>query len=128
MNYPKRITKESADELYKRLLTYLTTQKRYSSKNCLQNKAADALGVSIYTLSAAIKLSTGGSYSKMLNSLRLKDACNMLSDPEFANDNIEYIGLQCGFASRQAFYAAFARQHSITPAQYRELHLELPTP
>ncbi len=117
-----RITQERADTLYVNLMAWLIHQSRYRTHDCLQASAAKALGVSVFTLSAAIKQSTGHSYSDIVNRLRLRDACVMLADNKFADTSAEYIGLLVGYASRQAFYTAFARLHNVTPKQYRQLH------
>jgi len=118
-----RINQGRADRLYVQLLAWLTAQGRYRSRDCSQANAAAALGVSVYTLSAAIKRSTEGRYSDIVNNLRLRDACEMLGDPTLENMSAEDIGLAAGYASRQAFYTAFARRHSVTPQQFRTLRL-----
>ncbi|MBR1838269.1 MAG: AraC family transcriptional regulator [Bacteroidaceae bacterium] len=123
MNKRKRLSQSRADELYLSLLRYLMTDARYRTHESTQRQAAEALGVSVYTLSAAISQSLHTNYADLLNTLRLRDACTMLSDPACATLTAEYIGLSVGFASRQAFYLAFARKHHVTPKQYRQLHL-----
>lgn len=122
MNKRKRIRQAYADELYLKLLGWLMEDGRYRSSECSQQAAAEALGVSVYTLSAAISQSVQPRYSDIVNNLRLRDACEMLADASCSDRTAEYIGLSVGFASRQAFYVAFARQHHITPKQYRALH------
>ena len=116
-----RINQARVDKLYVRLLAWLTAQGRYRSADCSQADAAAELGVSVYTLSSAIKQSCEGRYSDIVNNLRLRDACEMLSNPALKDMTIEEIGLSAGYASRQAFYTAFARRHSVTPQQFRTL-------
>ncbi|MBQ7635322.1 MAG: AraC family transcriptional regulator [Bacteroidaceae bacterium] len=124
MKRQPRINSGRADRLYVQLLAWLTARTRYRSKQCSQRDAAEALGISTYTLSAAVSQSTGRHYTDIVNTLRLRDACAMLSDPKFAEMTAEDIGLTVGFASRQAFYVAFSRHHHVTPQQYRELQSE----
>ncbi|MBP3228910.1 MAG: helix-turn-helix transcriptional regulator [Bacteroidaceae bacterium] len=122
MKSRKRINSNRADDLYVQLLSWLTQQARYRTGACAQDEAAAYLGVSVYTLSAAVKQSAGVRYNDIVNRLRLRDACAMLADPACAHITAEDVGLTAGFASRQAFYTAFRRYYEFTPNQYRAAH------
>ncbi|MCI6069566.1 MAG: helix-turn-helix domain-containing protein [Prevotellamassilia sp.] len=118
-SYLKRISTERADEIYVRLLQKLTSERRYRDPKCTAKLMAEELGTNTRYISSAVALATGGNYSQLINKLRVRDACNMLSSALYKDMSLEEIGLLAGYASRQAFYLAFSRLHHCTPRAYR---------
>ena len=118
--YYNKLTPERADALYILILQKLTEEKLYRDSGYTAARLAEELGTNTRYISAAVALCSGGNYPALVNSLRLRDACRMLRSPRCAAMTAEEIGLLAGFASRQAFYIAFARVHGCTPKEYRK--------
>lgn len=108
--------------LFANLLNLLKARRRYRGTDCSLPALAAALGVSSRTVTQAVKVCSNGNFSALINSLRLHDACAMLSSTRYAHNTIEEIALLTGFQSRQAFYLAFHRLYGCTPATYRREH------
>lgn len=117
--YRSRLKGERADELFVKILSYITKGKRYRDPACQAQEVAKALETNTRYISAAVALRTGGNYNELVNSFRLRDACQMLVSPRYARYTAEEIGLLSGFSSRQAFYLAFRKKMSVTPREYR---------
>lgn len=122
--YCSRLKTERANKLYVQILDLLVSEKLYRDPNFTTRELAEALHTNTRYVSAAVAISTGGNYSALINSLRLRDACKMLVSPRYAKLTAEEIGLLSGYSSRQAFYLAFSRVHDCTPREYRQQRQE----
>lgn len=119
--YRAKMRADRADALYLRIRGHLTDGKRYRDPAYTAARLAAELGTNTRYISAAVAVCTGGNYNALVNSLRLRDACQMLRSAKYARLNVEEIGLLAGFSSRQAFYLAFHRMYDCTPREYRQL-------
>lgn len=119
--YRHRIKAEKSDELYVKILGHLTKNKLYRDPNYTSKKMAADLHTNTRYIAASVANNTGNNYNVLVNGLRLRDACQMLRSPRYANLTAEEIGLLSGFSSRQAFYMAFSKVYNITPRAYRLL-------
>ena len=117
--YRSRLKADRAYALYVRLLEKLTKEKLYRDPKYTAAQLARDLQTNTRYISAAVAVCTGKNYAALVNGLRLRDACKMLRSPKSAYLSAEEIGLLSGFASRQAFYLAFARVYSCTPREFR---------
>lgn len=117
--YRSRLKAERADELYIRILQKLTREKLYRDPNYTTAQLAEELQTNTRYISAAVAVCSGGNYCALVNGMRLRDACKMLRSAKYRHLTAEEVGLLAGFASRQAFYKAFARQYDCTPKAYR---------
>ncbi len=119
--YYSKLNPERAKALYRRIVRQLTKEGRYRNIDYSERLLVLELETNTRYVAAAIALCTGGNYSALVNSLRLRHACRLLGslDPRVQAMSIEEIGMLSGFASRQAFYKAFHRVYSLTPLAYR---------
>ncbi len=117
--YRTRLKSARSDELYIKILNRLTTNRRYRDPHYTARQMAKDLNTNVRYISAAVGNGTGSNYNTLVNTLRLRDACQMLRSKRFAKMTTEEIGLLAGFSSRQAFYLAFSRMYDITPKEYR---------
>ncbi|MEM6771994.1 MAG: helix-turn-helix domain-containing protein [Bacteroidota bacterium] len=80
--------------------------------------AAAAAGVSAHQLSQALNDNLGQSFSTYLKSYRVRHAQAAMRN----NDHLtlEAIGLEAGFGSKSAFYAAFKEIAGMTPAAWKK--------
>lgn len=121
-DYYKQMRSEKAYEIYVKVINKLMKKKLYRDPSYRSAQLAADLKVPPRYITTAVAVCTGGNYRSLVNGMRLRDACNMLSQSRFAHMSAEDIGLLSGFASRQAFYIAFNRVYKCTPLQYREQH------
>ena len=114
-----RINHEVSDKLYVQIIQKKGVDIRYRAADYSALKLSADLHTNPRYISVVVALHTGGNYSALVNGYRLRDACRMLRSPRYRDYTVEEIGLECGFASRQAFYLAFHRLYKVTPRQYR---------
>lgn len=117
--YRLRLKAERSDELYVRILDHLVRHKLYRDPGYTATRLAADLQTNTRYIAAAVANRTGSNYNTLVNSFRLRDACQMLRSPRYAHLTAEEVGLLSGFSSRQAFYLAFAKVHNVTPRAYR---------
>ena len=118
--YTLRQSAVKSADIYMRLLTLLTTRKRFLAPDVTAAKLAEELNCSPRNISMALQSSTGRNFSHLLNDLRLREVCRRLTSPRYASSTVEDIGLACGYKTRQAFYIAFQRHLGTTPSLWRE--------
>lgn len=93
----------------------------YRDTELTLEKAAKAVSSNRTYLSAAIKKSTGLSFSYYVNSYRIKEAMNILSDPT-NREPLKTVIMDVGFKSQTPFYRLFNEATGTTPTQWRERH------
>lgn len=86
------------------------------------DQLAARLGYAKYYLSNRFKKETGITINNYIKFARLEQAKLQL---ETTNRRIDDIAESLGFSSRTVFDKAFKQNVGQTPAQYRELHLQL---
>ena len=118
-SYLDHFSPNRAADIYIRVLKLLQKQRHYRDPDLTARRVAELIGCDHRAISAALAISTGENFLRLLAKIRANEAARMLRDRRFAEWNAEDIGLHCGFASRQSFYNAFNRVWGITPRQYR---------
>ena len=121
-NYRGLIRAELADELYDKILTLVVAEKKYRDPEYSARQLAKDLDTNPRYLSAVINSRFGMNYSSLVNEHRVRDAAHMLVDRRYVDKTMEEIGLMCGFANRQSFYAAFFKEKGEAPHQYKKRH------
>jgi len=86
-------------------------------------KLAEAVGCSVNILSQVINSGFGTSFFDYLNRYRIERARELLENSNNQSDAILTIAFAVGFNSNSAFYSAFKKHVGMTPAQYRQSHL-----
>lgn len=117
--YHKRISQLRLTNIFVQFYQILVNEKLYRDPSVNAQTFADRLGTNTRYISAAIASATGGNYYKLVNKLRIKDACSGLRSSRLKHLTSEEIGLKVGFSSRQSFYNAFKKEMGITPREYR---------
>ncbi len=88
------------------------------NKNLKLSDVAKELQISSHSLSQYLNENVGMSFSNYINVYRIAIAEQVLQSNTI--HTLEAIGNQCGFTSNSTFYAAFKKQKSTTPAQYKK--------
>lgn len=107
------------EEIFDRLEHIMRKDKVYHEKGLTRDKVAQMLGTNRTYLSQIINERTGMSFVYYVNSLRIDEALEILSDPD--NDApLKAVSLDLGFSSMTSFYTFFQRKVGMTPAKYRD--------
>lgn len=81
-----------------------------------------AIGVPVHHLSQSISVAGGSSFNELVNRIRVEEAQSLLLAPGNSTVAVEPLGMEAGFRSRSAFYAAFRSRTGLSPAEYRKRH------
>ena len=84
--------------------------------NLSQTDCARAIGVSVSHLSRIFKNGLNTSFSKFVNSVKLRESEKLLLTTSMS---ITEIGDVCGFSTTSYFIALFKEKHNLTPIKYR---------
>ena len=82
-SYRTRLKAERSDRLYLQVLQHLLTGHRYRDPHYTATRLAADLQTNTRYISAAVANSTGDNFNALVNSLRVRDACRMLSQARF---------------------------------------------
>jgi len=120
----RRYARSGLDEtaleaIHVRALAALQTDRLYRRMDLGLDDLAQAAGEPPHRLSQAFS-HAGSSFADALAAARVEDARAALADPANARAAVEAIGMEAGFRSRSAFYAAFNRLAGMSPAEFRK--------
>lgn len=109
---------DKLSELFSRLEKLMYEQKLYRQRDLSRDKVAKILSTNRTYLTEAISRHTGLSFVYYINSFRLQEAAERLSDG--GNDiPIKALEDELGFNSHTTFYRLFKAATGLTPSQYR---------
>ena len=111
------------DELKEKILDIILIQKKFKDKNYSAKRLAEDLGTNTRYVSAVVNVKFHMNYTSFVNSFRINEAMNMLTDIRYLRMKMEEISDAVGFANRQSFYAAFYKITGKTPREYRQEYL-----
>lgn len=110
--------KEKYDSIFNSLDGLMRNEHLYRDAGLTIEKAACIINTNRTYLSSAIKHITGLSFVYYINSYRIKEAVELLSDPE-NNTPMKAIIMDVGFKSPTVFYRLFSEVTGKTPQTYR---------
>ncbi len=84
---------------------------------------AERLGVSVHQASELLNVHLGLSFYDYLNRYRLDYACALLRNPGCEWRILDVV-FESGFSTKNSFYRCFRAAYGITPAEYRNRHLD----
>jgi len=108
-----------------RLNQIMETHQEYLQPDLTLPKLAEAVGCSVNNLSQVINSGFGTCFFDYLNRYRIEHARELLSKLDGQSNAILHIAFTVGFNSNSAFYSAFKKHVGMTPAQYRQRHLNI---
>jgi AraC-like DNA-binding protein len=111
---------DSADDMLKKLKTYMETQKPFLNSELGLPELAAALCMSTHHLSQIINEGLNQNFFDFVNSYRIEEIKKQLHDPKLSHIKIEEIAFQNGFNSKSAFNTAFKKFTQTTPSQFRK--------
>jgi len=110
---------ERAEEIKRRLLTFMTTDKPFLGQDLTLQKLAEQLKTSSHHLSEVINTRMHQSYYDFINQYRVEEFKNRLADPESERYNLLSIAFDSGFQSKGTFNSIFKKFTGITPSEYK---------
>jgi AraC-like DNA-binding protein len=127
------LTTDQIQAYAKRLENLMTIDKLYRDPHLTLPKLAKRISASTQTTSEIINRHFQMSFAVFLNSYRLKDAEQMLLDPQNSDRKIAAIAFECGFGALSSFNTAFKKHTGVTPSEYKrntetQLHTDLLIP
>lgn len=113
------LSEKKSNDIYSQVEILMNEQKIYHDSELNIDKLAVMLNTNRTYLSQVINTSTGLSFSTYINNLRIKEAIELLSDPQ--NDEpVKSIAITIGFNSPSNFYTIFKNKVGMSPSAYRE--------
>ncbi len=113
------LSPERAEEIRVLLLTKMSTERPYLQASLTMRRLADQMGVHYNHLSQVINDKLGRTAKDFINGYRVEAAAKHLADSR-ERRSIMDIAYECGFYSKSVFNAAFKKEFSVTPSEYRE--------
>ncbi len=105
-----------------RLESLMLNPQVYTTNNINKDKVAKMIGTNRTYLSYVINDSYGMTFTKFINSMRIKEAVRRLADLK-DDIPIKQLATDLGFNSMTTFYSQFVAETGLTPAKYREQSL-----
>lgn len=113
------LTKNDSEQNVKRLMGYLDNQKPYLDSGFSLIEASTHLGLKPNYLSQSINQNLNKTFTEVLNECRIRQAAEMITNPNYNHLTIEGIGNEVGFKSKSAFYINFRKQLGKSPKQFK---------
>ena len=113
-----------AEELYKKLITYIEKKQPYLSQTITLNKLAKKLNVNSAYLSQVINSYENKNFNSFINRYRIEQALILIHKGRLSNMSIEGLAKECGFNSRVTFIRVFKTQVGMPPSEYLNIILE----
>ncbi len=126
--YRSLVNPRLMDELKKKILNIILTQKRYKDRNYSAKMLAKELKTNTRYISVVINVCFHTNYTSFVNKYRIEEAMTLLTDKRYRELNMEDISDMVGFANRQSFYASFYKINGCTPRFYKLRQLALHSP
>ena len=118
-----RLTDKYCKETEKKLVQTLRDKKLYLEEHFTMNDLTDIMLINKNYLSEVIARSEYQSFYKLINTLRVEHACQILK--EDPTTKLEQVALESGFLSGSAFSQVFKRLMDVTPKEYiNRIHAE----
>ena len=112
------LTDIEAQELKNSLLKHLDNSKPFLQSNLSLAQVASQLDISRHHLSQVINKNLQTTFFDLINSFRVKEFKNRISNGEAEKFTVLSIALSCGFNSKSAFNRIFKNQTGSTPSAY----------
>lgn len=112
------LTNEQKQDIKKLIINYMNSSKTFLDCGFSINTLAKDLDVSRSYISHVINELFNQNFSNLLNEYRIKEARQILSDPDNSKYTIETIANMVGCKSKVTFIHAFKKYVGVTPSFY----------
>lgn len=113
------LSEDKNEELFERVKDLIENARVYRDGTLTLEKLAEMLSTNRSYLSRVINEKTGYNFNKYINSYRIAEAVEILSDKSTADRQMKEIGCGLGFNSPSTFYKAFSDETGMSPSSFR---------
>jgi AraC-like DNA-binding protein len=107
-------------ELARELTSFMESSKIYLRQDLTLYDLSRAFDASPRAISTCINQHFRNNFTEWVNNFRVNTTRARLKDPSYRHLSIEGIGMESGFKSRSAMYAAFKKQTGHSPGFFRK--------
>lgn len=111
-------------DLFRKIETLMENDRVYRNPDISLDSLSEMLGTNRTYISNVINKYSGMSFSSYVNSFRIKEATEIISDPS-KDVVLKVLYSSIGYNSISSFYRAFQKETGCTPMVYREKILKL---
>lgn len=120
------LSDKTIDEIFTKILHEVEQNEIYRDPTVTREVFAERVGCNRTYFSEAIKRKTGMSYSRFMNSYRVRKAVEILSGPT-CPDSMKELAISLGFLSTPPFYSSFKEELGMSPMKFSEISNNLNT-
>lgn len=113
------LSEDKNEELFARVKDLMENGKVYRDGTLTLDRLAEMLSTNRSYLSRVINEKTGYNFNKYVNSFRIAEAIEILSDKSAPDRQMKEIGGSLGFNSPSTFYKAFSDETGMSPSSFR---------
>lgn len=117
------LSEEKRSSFAVKVVSLMESEQLHLNPDLSIDDLADLLNISPKELSQTINQSFDRHFFDFVNSYRINDAKNMLSDPNNSM-TIQEIMYSVGFSSKSSFNTIFKKKTNKTPSQYRQASIQ----
>lgn len=121
------VDRATLERIFAALVRALDADNLYRRADLGLGDLTAAAGVPAHHASQALSEIGGLNFAELVARRRVQEAKRLLALPENRTVAVEPIGMEAGFRSRSAFYAAFGAETGVTPAEYRRKSMSSPS-
>lgn len=118
-----RLTQKYCYDMEKKLIDIIREKKLYLEEHLTMNDLTEIMRVNKNYISEVIARSEYQSFYKLINTMRIEHACELLRNDPTAK--LEQVAMSSGFTSGSSFSQVFKRLKDISPKEYiNHIHAE----
>ncbi len=115
-----KLDEEKKTDYQIRLLKCMEELKPYLNPELSLKQLSELTGISVNDLSGLINEKSNCSFFDFVNSFRVNEFKQFISDPQKAHLTLEALGEESGFGSKTAFNRSFKKLTGKTPTEFRK--------
>lgn len=114
------LQEQQKEKYVKTLQTYVQEQKPHLHPDLSLAQLSEQINIPTNHLSQVINEKLHCNFLDFINSLRIEEAKNILSDSKYSHYTIIAAAYEAGFSAKSTFYSAFKKHTGMTPSQFRK--------
>lgn len=115
----KTLSDSESKSLKSKILDVIESKQAFKKSDFSLRELSEELKTNSRYVSTIINVEFDCSFTFLINSYRIKEAENMILDPQFSHLNFLGIAIAAGFSNKNSFTRAFKRHTGQTPSQFK---------